>query len=156
MLSEHRIEMKDVFDDAWQSISALGLPIFYLIVLVLFAGVTPDFAFLKWLFVFALLEAIGATIKLAYPTERPVKMKRNTFLQKYLASSFPSVHSARAATLLMLCFFTVPNNNVLLGMFLLLALGIGYSRMYVKKHYLKDVVAGWLLGIGIGYLGGLW
>ncbi len=147
--------MKNILQEFWESISVSGFPIFYLVVIVLFEKSAPYFAGLKWVVIFLLLEVVCAMIKLVFPTHRPIQMKRDTIFQKYTASGFPSVHSARIAALATLCFLTFPKDTFLISLFLLLAVLVGYSRVYLKKHFLKDVVVGWLLGIGIVYFGNI-
>jgi membrane-associated phospholipid phosphatase len=48
-----------------------------------------------------------------------------------------------------------PTVVTLWGVLAALAYGEGYSRIYVEKHYLQDVLAGWALG-GVMLLGFVW
>ena len=43
--------------------------------------------------------------------------------------------------------------NLLLGLvFVTLATTVGLSRVYLKRHYMSDVIVGAILGIAIGLL----
>jgi membrane-associated phospholipid phosphatase len=68
-------------------------------------------------------------------------------------SSFPSSHAANAATL-----------ALILGMrwrwlappLWLLALTVAFSRMYLNRHFLSDVLFGMAIGVGVGWLALRW
>jgi undecaprenyl-diphosphatase len=62
--------------------------------------------------------------------------------------SFPSTHATVAFALAYVLSREEPRLRVL---FYLLAIAIGFSRMYLGVHYPSDVVAGAILGWGIGY-----
>jgi undecaprenyl-diphosphatase len=57
--------------------------------------------------------------------------------------SFPSGHSAAAMSLAVAVLFADPLSGVLC---LLLALAVGSSRVYLRVHYITDVVVGQALG----------
>ena len=62
------------------------------------------------------------------------------------ANSFPSGHSVSAFTMALV--FTYLCRNKSWGYFwLILAVLIGYSRLYLSEHFLQDVVAGSVLGV---------
>jgi membrane-associated phospholipid phosphatase len=63
-----------------------------------------------------------------------------------MAHSFPSGHTASAFALFIgMAFFT--QNKYLKAVCLLLALGVGYSRVYLALHFPEDVLAGSLIGV---------
>lgn len=65
--------------------------------------------------------------------------------------SFPSGHTATAfAVFFALALLT--RSKIGQAGLLLLAIGVGYSRIYLSQHFLMDVVAGSLLGIIMGWL----
>lgn len=131
-------------------VSLFGLPFFYIPVMIYFLETNKSVAF-DIILIISLTELVCGAIKYIYPKERPVPMQRKTFVQVYMAGSFPSAHTARIAALAaaIALFYT---NKILILIGALLVIGVGYSRIYLKKHYLVDVVAGLLIGVAVAYL----
>jgi membrane-associated phospholipid phosphatase len=68
--------------------------------------------------------------------------------------SFPSGHTTTAFATYFLIAAVSKNNYVKTGMFLL-ALSVGYTRIYMSNHFLQDVAGGAFLGVALS-LTGLW
>lgn len=137
-----------ITDDVLPSLTAFGTPFFYvpmLIVLWRFAG--TDVLMLT-LVSLVLTELIGAAIKLIFPTERPKARVRGSWFRNVDAGSFPSIHSARAAVLAT-TFVILFDDIWVRALAVMLALGVGWSRIGLKHHYLRDVIAGFMLGIAV-------
>lgn len=64
-------------------------------------------------------------------------------------SSFPSSHAANAAALALVLG---QRWRRLAPIFWLLALVVAFSRMYLNRHFLSDVLFGVVIGVGIGGL----
>lgn len=69
-------------------------------------------------------------------------------------NSFPSGHAMMGAAfyglLAVLCFIIIKNKwlkNGLITLLLLFLLLIGFSRIYLRVHYITDVIAGYSLGV---------
>ncbi len=73
----------------------------------------------------------------------------------YTWLSFPSGHTATSFAL----FFALAlltRSRLLQILSLIIALGVGYSRMYLSQHFLMDVVGGSILGVITGWLAWYW
>jgi undecaprenyl-diphosphatase len=68
-------------------------------------------------------------------------------------SSFPSSHAANAATIALVLGLRWPR---LAPAFWLLASLVAYSRMYLNRHFLSDVLVGMALGVGLSLLTVRW
>lgn len=135
------------FREFMEHTTALG-SIFLHGILIAVAFALKDPLFLPLVKGLLLLFLITIPIKFLFFKTRPKKMVYKNFWQKFEASSFPSVHTARALFLaLTLCAYF---KNTLLSVFLfLLATLVAYSRIYLKKHYWTDVGAGIIIGIAV-------
>jgi membrane-associated phospholipid phosphatase len=130
-----------------------GLPLYAIVALIfLFVGEVNVFLFLVLGLV--LIYAVASTIRLVKFKVRPDKQKYKNWLQKIDASSFPSLHSARAAFLTLVVFWYYKNLALLL-ILIAVMLGVGYARVWLDRHYIKDVIAGYVLGIAVFFLLGL-
>ena len=70
-------------------------------------------------------------------------------LEKIDAGSFPSVHSARAMLFALILYGVVPPHIALLVF--IIPLIVGYTRIKLGKHYLVDVLGGYVLGFIVYY-----
>ena len=130
--------------------SLFGLPFFYIPVIIYFLETKKSVA-IELITIIILAEIVCGAIKYIYPKQRPVPMQRKTFFQVYMAGSFPSAHTARIAALAAAIAMIYPNKIfILIGA--LSVIVVGYSRIYLKKHYLIDVAAGLLIGAAIAAL----
>lgn len=93
---------------------------------------------------------ITLIIRGIYYRDRPVKQTHHNFLEKFDASSFPSLHSMRGAILFTLFSFYYKTLPIAL-LFLVLAITIFASRYFLKKHYISDIAAGALIGFLLAY-----
>lgn len=147
---------KLLVDNFFFILSWFGLPLFY-VPAILSLGMTypggMNLIFSLKLFGFILImEIFCGIIKLVYQKPRPLPAKNDTLWQKYHAGSFPSIHSARimATSVWISSFYGIPAVALIMT---LLVIGVGYSRIYLKKHYFIDVLAGYVIGVTAGAVG---
>jgi membrane-associated phospholipid phosphatase len=67
-------------------------------------------------------------------------------VENYLYNSFPSGHSTCAFSLYFALALLV-KNKILKLLFFIVALLIGYSRIYLSQHFFEDVYAGSIIGV---------
>ncbi len=133
-----------------KDVTALGGVTFYAVLLVfsLFMSMPVFWMLAAGLF---LMYIINVPLKLVFYKDRPNKMGYKALWEKFEASSFPSVHSARAV-FLALVFWTTSAALPLKAFVVLLAALIMVSRVWLKKHFWSDVVAGIASGLVVFYL----
>ena len=100
---------------------------------------------------------ISYFMKWFFPTKRP-KKKRSSLPKKRTLwnhwrfvnrSSFPSNHVARTCGLFVISlFFASLWVKIILFLFCLLT---AYSRVYLKEHFWRDVIAGAIMGLIFGF-----
>ena len=119
-------------------LSALGgLPVFLVVMIAV-----PNQA-LSMFVALALSMAIVIPVRLVWRRARPDKRKAKNLLEQIDASSFPSIHTARAA-ILGLAIVSAPWMYAITA---LIVLGVASARVRLKAHDLLDVSIGALLGI---------
>ena len=142
---------KQALSILFQIISLFGTPFFYVPMTVYFLKINPKLG-ISLIFILIINEVTCGAIKYIYPKERPIPMPNKTLFQKYLAGSFPSVHTARVtAFFAAVILYNINTMFILIG--LLAVIAVGYSRIYLKKHYLTDVLAGFAIGAIISAMG---
>jgi membrane-associated phospholipid phosphatase len=103
---------------------------------------------------FAITAIIAQIIKYTIDAPRPKlyfkdQLNRIHFVKDVdilSTHSFPSGHTVTAFSLAVL-FAYWSKNKALGAIFLLVAIMVGYSRMYLSEHFFEDVTAGSVLGV---------
>jgi undecaprenyl-diphosphatase len=121
----------------------------YCLFIILFYLLEMNNLLIVFLWGFLLLHLIPILIRMVYFKERPKRIPYEHFLEKLAVASFPSVHTARAFFIGAVLYL----ESVLVGsLFLLIAFLVGFSRIYLRRHYFVDVLFGAILGVLIAVL----
>ena len=100
---------------------------------------------LDLLIILIICLTIATLIRIVYFKPRPNKARTDTLWLRLYNSSFPSVHAMRA--MILAYFFTLNYSHIItITMSWILAILVCYSRIYLKKHDLKDIIAGAIIG----------
>jgi len=93
---------------------------------------------------------VNLGIKSLFRRKRPAwELERPLHLRRPRTSSFPSGHATSAFTAAGL----LSDQDRLKPVYYTIAVLVAWSRVYVKIHHASDVVAGIVVGIGLGKLG---
>ncbi len=95
---------------------------------------------------FMLSMIVVISIKSFHYKDRPQKEEFTIFMEKVVASSFPSTHSLNATVLALLLCITYPFTWILV-LCPLLAISVYIQRYVSKKHFVTDIIGGLLIGI---------
>lgn len=131
----------------FRDVTSLGGALFYGI-LVFFTLLVQEYSLSLNLIVgFLITFVVTVIIRKFYFKNRPSKEDYSNFVERIDASSFPSLHSSRVTflTLLMSAYFNFEWK--ITTFFVILALLIAYSRIFLKKHDKWDLLGGAILGI---------
>jgi len=134
---------KKTFLDIVRDFTSFGNQLILLIVAFLVVGLGSMF----WKLVIGLivLEIVGSIIKLVHFKVRPRKEVYANMAEKIDAGSFPSLHTARS-TFVFLTLFALTQDYILKCLLIVLIVVVAFTRIKLKKHYLIDVIVGFLLG----------
>ncbi|MBI2144638.1 phosphatase PAP2 family protein [Candidatus Woesearchaeota archaeon] len=131
-------------------ISLAGTPFFYVPAALLIAFFSRTEA-VRLAALLLVVEALCGILKFVCPKKRPIPLPCKTIYQRYNAGSFPSIHTARIAAMsVLLASAYTGSAAVAAGIFSTIA--VGYSRVYLQKHYVTDVLAGAFIGAALGVL----
>jgi len=137
--------------EAIENLSGLGGIGLYGVVMMI-ALILGDYSLLlRLLITLVVLYAVTVIIRSLYFKERPEKRKYNNAIGKIDASSFPSLHSARALALAVIIGISL-QNIILLAFLLFSALVVAATRVLLKKHDIIDILGGAIMGVIFGLL----
>jgi len=139
------------FNDWSRDFTSLANPIILLFVPFIFLFEDHSKVFYTLLIALALNEIIGSLIKILFPKTRPNGQKYSNLIEKIDAGSFPSLHSSRI-TLVYLTLFSTATLIVLKIAFLVVIPVVMLSRINLKKHFLTDIIGGFVIGLIIWWL----
>ena len=129
------------------ALTRLGTGALWVVVYTLSLILLPDHcARVILTLIFAELIGLMVIVALRYLTKRkrPIDLHRTCALTPWNRYSFPSHHTLRCFIIAVIVGADFPR---LLPFLIVTASAVGFSRIYLSKHYLSDVVVGCLLGI---------
>ncbi len=88
------------------------------------------------------IAAVG--IRTLYFKDRPSHEPHKNFFERIDASSFPSIHAARASAVAYLVASWAPETTIIA---VLVAILVCASRLYLRKHFVIDILGGIAIGI---------
>jgi len=134
--------IKKKYGEYIRDLTSFGNPIFLIIISYLALGI--GIGFMTIIIILIINELIGSFVKYFFHKNRPLKQKFRNAFEKIDSGSFPSIHSSR--TMFTYLFIAYNRPETLIIMLLLIAV-VGYSRIFLKKHFLIDVLGGYFLGL---------
>ena len=113
---------------------------------------------------FASTVAVTWTLKWLFGRPRPFIEARpfieDGILVETYGSAFPSAHSAYAAMIAVMFVVVLGSKRIvkywILGIAVLWALLMGWSRVYINAHYPTDVLAGWIIAVLMMFFSAWW
>lgn len=134
----------------FRDITSLGGMFVYGIIILFLLTLDSFHLALQLIVALVMISVLTIIIRSLYFRPRPKQEAYSNFLEKIDASSFPSIHAARAwALALIIGKATSQMTFILLAT---LAVFVCFSRIALKKHHFSDVVVGSILGIAIAWI----
>ncbi|MCX6816191.1 MAG: phosphatase PAP2 family protein [Candidatus Aenigmarchaeota archaeon] len=150
--------IKKFFNEYVRDVTSLGgLPVYGLVCLYALAS-GQYHLFIQLLTMVIAIMIVTYVTKSVYFKARPdntAKKKGANLLEKADLSSFPSVHAARI-TALGILFALIYANPLITVLAAVVVVAVCVSRILIKRHYTADVIAGFILGLIVGYAAFLW
>ncbi len=143
----------NLFKEIFRDITTLGGFVFTSLLCLTLLVVEQYGLFFKTVVGLVLILLICIIIRLLYYKDRPRKQPHHNLIERIDASSFPSMHTARAFFLPIIFWHITPQVSFKIVL-ILLTITVTYSRIYLQKHDWIDVSAGAILGtiVGIGII----
>lgn len=137
------------FSEWSRDITSLASPL--LLILVTFIVLGPSSIFYTLLIALLVNEIIGSVIKIIFPKKRPNKQTYNNLIEKIDAGSFPSIHASRITLTYLTLFSSTDIISIKIASILVILLVI-ISRVLLKKHFIIDVIGGFIIGFIIWFI----
>jgi membrane-associated phospholipid phosphatase len=140
-------------DHFFQTITLLGDGIFFLIMCAFLFGLNKKKESLLSLLTFLLSGLFSQILKNYFHRLRPVNFFESYSYSKFIEgftnavyNSFPSGHTTSIFAIITLWIFFIEQKRYHF-LLLLIALLVGYSRIYLGQHFLEDVILGIIIGV---------
>jgi len=130
----------------FQGISMLATEYFFIFIIPLVYWCIDALMGLRMAFLLVMSDSINSFFKMVFHSPRPfwydAKVKA---LSQETSFGLPSGHSQNSASIYGIMAYCVKKKGVTILILAVLFL-VGLSRLYLGMHFLRDVLAGWLLG----------
>lgn len=137
-----------------QCITFIGNPILWFIFAALFYWLGEENEGFYLTMLVLLSSAVSGIFKTIIARPRPELIQGNNaidlLVSGYNTYSFPSGHSTMISSVFTYLYNELKKKTKII--FALLIIAVMFSRLYLGKHYLSDVIAGLLLGLIIGVI----
>jgi membrane-associated phospholipid phosphatase len=147
-------ELKYFYSVAMRDFSLFGSFVYFAFALTLLLILNQTNFAVKVIIGIVVITSIEILIKLFYRHKRPdfKKVKPSSAFENFEENTtFPSGHTGKA-TLFAVLIHSNYMNIYLTLLFATMAVLVGLSRITKHRHYVIDVVGGWVLGIVVGSL----
>lgn len=138
-------------NDWSRDFTSLANPIILIVIPFIFLFENNKKGFYVLLIALAINEVLGSLIKIVFPKTRPNGQKYTNLLEKIDAGSFPSLHSSRI-TIVYLTLFSFTTLLVFKIIFISIIPVVMLSRINLKKHFLTDIISGFVIGLIIWWI----
>jgi len=158
-INRHHSHIANLFFSDWTN---LGLAIMIIPVVLILSFVKLRYVIIS-IIGFLVTVIITESLKYLFYTPRPVTVFNEIHQTLYLVpdiemhlwKGFPSGHTATGFCMFCLLALYTQNNFLKFFYFVVVFL-IAYSRMYLSQHFLQDVYAGSIIGIGSALFAYTW
>ena len=149
------LTVKKYTKEGFVAITQLGSAYFYAILVIFLLTTNKKTIALHLTLGLLACYILSIIFRLFYFKNRPEKEDYFNLFTKINASSFPSVHMMTSiyVAVALANYIKILPVSIFLG---LTALLIGYSRIYLKKHYFIDVFFGLVIGLTLGIIYSFW
>ena len=134
-----------------RDITSLASPILLLFVPFIILGANSTYGFL--LLLLLINEIIGSLIKYFFHKPRPDGQEYKGILEKIDAGSFPSLHASRI-TIVYLTLFSYVTDIYIQVALLFMMIAVMISRVLLKRHFITDIVGGFVIGAVLWWISG--
>ncbi len=132
----------------WKILTLLGEEYLYVVIsLFIYVFYSIDYGFYSMLSVL-MSGVLSVYLKNVFHTQRPPESLWKVKAEGY---GFPSGH-AMVSTSFYTLVSSIYRRRTLYLLSTILVLGIGFSRVFLRVHYLCDVVGGWFFGFVVGFV----
>ena len=142
-----------LLDHIAEALTMLGEPGIYILIITLFFWGISKRAGICITFALSVSTFFNSLIKIAIKAPRPFEAMpglQGKRLETATGYSFPSGHTQGAASFYTSVFLLFKKRVIRIFCTLAIIL-VGVSRVYLGVHWPKDVLAGWVLGIGLAW-----